>query len=40
MITAKITSKGQVAIPKDIRDVLKSSIVKFNLKFIKYLKEK
>ena len=32
MITAKITSKGQVTIPKDIRDVLKSSIVKFNIK--------
>ena len=32
MITAKITSKGQVTIPKDIRDILKSSIVKFNIK--------
>jgi AbrB family looped-hinge helix DNA binding protein len=32
MITAKITSKGQITIPKDIRDVLKSSIIKFNIK--------
>ena len=32
MITAKITSKGQVTIPKDIRDILKSSIIKFNIK--------
>jgi AbrB family looped-hinge helix DNA binding protein len=32
MITAKITSKGQITIPKNIRDVLKSSIIRFNIK--------
>ncbi|MHB8232027.1 MAG: AbrB/MazE/SpoVT family DNA-binding domain-containing protein [bacterium] len=32
MITAKITSKGQVTIPKDVRDILKSTIIRFNIK--------
>lgn len=32
MITAKITSKGQITIPKDVRDILKSNIIRFNIK--------
>ncbi|MHB1664743.1 MAG: AbrB/MazE/SpoVT family DNA-binding domain-containing protein [bacterium] len=32
MITVKITSKGQITIPKDVRDILKSSIIRFNIK--------
>lgn len=32
MITTKITSKGQITIPKDVRDVLKSNIIRFNVK--------
>ena len=32
MITVKITSKGQITIPKDIRDILKSNVIRFNIK--------
>ena len=30
-ITAKITSKGQVTIPKKIRDIINSNIIEFKL---------
>lgn len=32
MITAKITSKGQVTIPKAIRNILKSNVIEFSVK--------